>query len=420
MKSTLFAKRLFFLLMIFFSLQVDAQLVKQHVLQNAVSINSIQPDDTSFADLEPIANAIGNSRVVLLGEQDHGDAPAFLAKTRLIKYLHQKLGFEVLAFESDFYSLTSGWHAYEKGEVTLPQYLKDNIFPIWTECDACHPLFNYIGQTQKTSNALQVAGFDNQLHGKYRRQYFKSDFLTGLQQAGAPDKYAHSLSNFLTLVEKNYPLSKNNSLPFDSLVYYGQTLDSMVKWNEALPDSSYFKITASSLRANVYQAKYSNENNYESMTVRDKQMADNLLWLMKYQYPGKKIIVWAHNYHVAKNTYESMGAKSGRHYAMGYFLYPELKDEMYILGFTSYKGQAGRIFVKPFNIPNPKRNSIERWLAVKKTPFAFVDFRSMPQIRNEMFYMKGKFHTNAMAAWHTVFDGVFYIKDMYPCVRKSF
>ena len=82
--------------------------VKKFVEQTAVSISTIDPDSTNFSDLDVIGNAIGDSRIVMLGEQDHGDAPTFLAKTRLIKYLHEKIVFNVLAFESDFFGLNYG------------------------------------------------------------------------------------------------------------------------------------------------------------------------------------------------------------------------------------------------------------------------------------------------------------------------
>lgn len=97
-----------FLLFTFISVALSACVqkdIKQFVVENRVDILSISPDSTDFSDLEAIGKAIGDSRIVMLGEQDHGDAPTFLAKTRLIKYLHEQKGFNVLAFESDFFAL---------------------------------------------------------------------------------------------------------------------------------------------------------------------------------------------------------------------------------------------------------------------------------------------------------------------------
>ena len=60
---------------------------------NAAPIRSIDPSRSAddFSDLEPIRRAIGDSRVVLLGEQSHGDGATFLAKARLVKFLHQRM-----------------------------------------------------------------------------------------------------------------------------------------------------------------------------------------------------------------------------------------------------------------------------------------------------------------------------------------
>jgi erythromycin esterase len=64
---------------------------------------SIQPGASDYRDLLPFAQAIGQARVVALGEQTHGGAEEFLLKTRLVKYLHEKMGFDVLLLESGFY-----------------------------------------------------------------------------------------------------------------------------------------------------------------------------------------------------------------------------------------------------------------------------------------------------------------------------
>jgi erythromycin esterase len=177
-----------------------------------------------------------------------------------------------------------------------------------------------------------------------------------------------------------------------------------------------------SLQAYVQQHIYFARDGYEAETVRDKQMAENFLWLYRYKYPGQKIIIWAHNYHIAKNTFAAFPLrKYGKHYSMGNELAKVLKDTMYILGFTSYGGKAGRVMVKPFKVPAPKKNSIERWMAEQDPAYAFVDLKAYREANpadKPLFFMKGKFHRNAEAVWTDVFDGVFYIKQMYPCRRK--
>ena len=62
--------------------------------RNAVPIRSIDPTipDDDFADLKPLVAAVGRSRMVVLGEQSHGDGATFLAKGRLIKVPSSKDG----------------------------------------------------------------------------------------------------------------------------------------------------------------------------------------------------------------------------------------------------------------------------------------------------------------------------------------
>lgn len=69
---------------------------------------SMQGGAKAKQNYDAIGQAIGDARVVMLGEQSHGDATAFQVKSNLVKYLHEKKGFNVLAFESDFFGLTAG------------------------------------------------------------------------------------------------------------------------------------------------------------------------------------------------------------------------------------------------------------------------------------------------------------------------
>src|SRR6185369_4170315 len=78
----------------------DADRRVQWLADHAVRLRSIAPDDVDFKDLEPLRATLKSVRVVLLGEQSHGDGNTFLVKTRLIRFLHEQMGFDVLVFES--------------------------------------------------------------------------------------------------------------------------------------------------------------------------------------------------------------------------------------------------------------------------------------------------------------------------------
>src|SRR5207247_514197 len=55
--------------------------------RNLLSIRTIDPDDDDFADLTALKKAVGDARIVQLGEQSHGDGATYYAKERLIRFL---------------------------------------------------------------------------------------------------------------------------------------------------------------------------------------------------------------------------------------------------------------------------------------------------------------------------------------------
>lgn len=107
--------------------------IKAYVIDKVTPIKSIDPNELNFQDLNVLKEAIGEASLVLLGEQDHGDAPTFLAKTRIIKFLHQEMDFDVLVFESDFIGINQTWDLAKAGEGSLDGY-RNNIYPLWANC----------------------------------------------------------------------------------------------------------------------------------------------------------------------------------------------------------------------------------------------------------------------------------------------
>ena len=76
----------------------------------------MDPRDEDFRDLQPLKAVIGNSQIVMLGEISHGDGTTMLAKSRLVKFLHQQMNFDVVVFESGLFDMSHAWKTIQEGK----------------------------------------------------------------------------------------------------------------------------------------------------------------------------------------------------------------------------------------------------------------------------------------------------------------
>jgi len=83
---------------------------------------------------------------------------------------------------------------------------------------------------------------------------------------------------------------------------------------------------------------------------------------------------------------------------------------------------AGRVGSPGYGIKYKIRNSFETWFTDKQ-PFAFVDFKEFNRLNpqyNEKFYATPITHAMGLGQWNQVFDGLFFIKDMYRCIPTRY
>lgn len=397
--------------------------IKKYIQHNSTEILFIDPDSTNFSDLKEIGQAVGNAKVVMMGEQDHGDAPTFLAKSRLIKFLHEEKGFNVLAFESNFFGLNYYWDFVKEGKMNIDTFILSNIYPLWTLCDACKPLlYNYIPSTQKTNNPLLLTGFDNQI--------FSANFIPVLDSViktlNLPlVKSIQYNSEILPLFKSWYKYSKqSNSDTTKIIIYYLSEIKSEML-AKLSPNNFWVKVIENFMQE-ILEFQVLEINKVEGNNIRDKQMASNLKWLRDVKYPDDKIIVWAHNYHVSKyaGNYPEDFLNSSETMGSSYTKDSSTKQDTYVIGFTSYEGSAGRLGQKTFKLSKPEKNSFENWID-KTYKYSFTDFRkynSANKISTENFYLSGgikvPYHKSHKAQWNHIFDGIFFIRQMYPCKRN--
>jgi erythromycin esterase len=411
------------LLAVFTLYSCDPKEIKTYVTKKTAAVRTVDPLDTNYNDLSVIGDAIGDARVVMLGEQDHGDAPTFLAKTRIIKYLHEKKGFNVLAFESDFYGLNKGWDEVQKTNEGIDSFAGKNIFRLWTWCDACSELFHqYIHHTHNQGNPLQLSGFDSQMtlhHSGKNLAHSLDSVLTKLDLPITKQPvYRTVILPYIDSIPKIYKEKKFNDVQlYKKIAGYAKQIQGEI--STKLDKNDFWRKVADNLVTSIYlYLTMHDEPFWISNNVRDSQMAQNLAWVTETKYPKEKVIVWAADAHIAKAGFVA-NAASPQGIAMGFYYSGIVSTSVYTLGFSSYRGTAGRLTMPNiYTLAEPDKNGFENWIDTSYQ-YAFTDFTSYnknhPQ--EETFHATFMGHRSSDMRWNKMFDGIFFIRDMYPCKK---
>jgi erythromycin esterase len=402
--------------------------------QHAIPLRSIDPADEDFADLEPLRAAIGDARIVQLGEQSHGDGATFHAKARLIKFLHQKMGFDVLAFESGLYDCRKAWEALKRGDKPLESF-QQGVFGIWTGSEQVQPLIEYVGKAAISDRPLELCGFDSQFTAQASRIHLVDDVRAvlrrlpnGLLEVTAEKELLDALEAMLARAaaddESVYQRRSQAIADFGRALEQAQPSDEL-----PLAELAFWRQYAASLTAEANTQWIARDpKDYEAMkkgsSVRDRQMAKNLVWLARQAYPQRKIVVWAASMHVARNpsAITPLGGRLPADYyrdtvTMGNEVWKELGKMTYTLGFTAAEGKFGRFRGAPVPLPEFERGSLEDFLVVAGQQNAIVDFRHLDDAGS---WLRQKLPARPLgyaymtADWTNVFDGLVFTRTMFP------
>ena len=392
----------------------------------AVSIRSIDANDTDFTDLAKLRSTLGDARIVLLGEQTHGEASTFQAKTRLIKFLHEKMGFDVLAFESGLYDCARIWENVEEGG-RVPDEVVGSLFYMYATSVQMQDLFGYVQGQLGTSRPLVLTGFESQHTGVKAKTQLFDDFERMMRKqfpsALDPDWDLFrrvSLDCFSSRDFRPSPVDQDRF--FSKVSSLKRLLDDGSKVADSLTSSVGFwyqvvcSIESQALR--YWQVTHENE-----LRVRDLQMAKNLIWLAEKAYPGKKIIVWAHNVHIAKSipgvprpavgdetTFIPMGATIHRYFG----------SKAYCIGFSGASGSfMNYTDSKILDVPARPAGSVEAMMDATGYDYAFLDYHRAPKVFREQLPGSLADYTPAKGEWPEVFDGLFFIKKVSPVDRTG-
>lgn len=392
----------------------------EEIEKRLISLNDVSPGNEDFTGFEDLKELLKDVDIVMLGEQSHGEATVYHTKIKLIKYLHQELGFDILAFESGVYDCQKAWELIQEGE-DVRTCMGKSLFHVWSTTKELIPLSIYIDEQAKTDSPLQLMGFDSQFSGKLSSEFYIKDLTQFIKKTDASILNTEEWTDFENTLDLLFAYDfkelKKQKSKLDTT--YINTLITRIQKDTKNAPASYWAQTLKS-------AKYCLSDIVLKTDFRDQQMADNLIWLRE-QYPNRKIICWGATSHFLYNSHEVRMQRpivqllGGKYYQkqpmMGHYIKEKYGSSVFTIGFTAHHGKYG-FLTRRKTIKPAKENTLEVLLNQSKQDHFLLPLNGLkvaPYLSRPLgnMYMK-----NDIAR---VMDAVIFNREMeYPTLDRNF
>jgi len=394
---------------------------------NVQRLRSIDPDDSDSSDLEFLREVLRGTRVVLLGEGESGGGSDVLAKTRLARFLHEQMGFDVIAFQAGIHSSTAAWRALQTAMDPREAVLK-TLFGVLGRSAQAEALIQYLSARARTDRPLELAGFSSQLTGtaagtllpelqRFLSERGLSSPFTDSQAtptrvlAGVLDgRFARDSTTLPSVVEQVGAVESLRSEALD--------LERRAGDHEGVFWAQVLRSTATQVDLTLNNLRGAGQGDMSGLV---RQMAENLNWLVNTRYRGRKIIVWAHTLHAMRSP-EATSPGRAVGYTMGHGVWEALGTESFAIGFTSYNGRSHWV-TQPDDyyqdlIPAQHPSvDFETLMDAAGHEIGFVNLRTA---RARGDWPGGRFVASALylvpeeAEWSKALDALFFIRTQEP------
>ncbi|UTX50562.1 erythromycin esterase family protein [Chryseobacterium sp. MA9] len=262
---------------------------KEYISKFIYPIKTFNPDERDNSDLLILNKLIGNSKIVGLGESTHGSSEVYQMKYRISEYLIAQKNFNVFSLEANM-----------PESFLMNQYIQEKK---GNPKDILKGMYFWLWQTEETLAFVEwLKKYNENNDSKVFFDGFDMQYATGAidqirktyQENKLPEQEINDLEAALKENNRGFRTysQKSQKILSEYLVLIKEKSTSIKNPDEKLRFLQNVDIIRQYIQQNFIR--------------RDKFMAENVKWL-KENYLNSKVIVSAHNYHIAKLNSDRMG-----------------------------------------------------------------------------------------------------------------
>jgi erythromycin esterase len=364
--------------------------VRRWIKHSAIPVRTVFAGN-GFKDLLPLIKIIGPAHLVALGEATHGTREFYQFKHRMLEFLVTEMGFTVFSIEA-----------------SMPESFDINEYVLTGKGDpekALAALYNWVYNTEEVLDMIRWMRSYNAdpLHTK-KVKFYGFDMQTAskavkvtLQNLRKLDPVqADALEKPLAVLANPFTAPDFVLLPKEKKEEAARAIKTIQKLFEEHKPDTIDRESTSEWDILCWQAVIvaqhieSKINASGSMNldpaVRDRSMTDNIRWILDHEGAETKMVIWAHNLHVATHT------------PMGINLRKMYGNELFVFGFAFNQGSfqaaefpAGYIQyllfpsekgVHPFTVSSFRSEtgiSMDGMLAEAGLQYAVINLHALPK-----------------------------------------
>ncbi|AZQ65650.1 hypothetical protein EI427_25790 (plasmid) [Flammeovirga pectinis] len=361
--------------------------------------------DTLSSFKSEIENLIGDKRIVLLGEMSHREGNVIKTNTKIVKFLHQEKGFNLILFESGFIDLG----VISNASVDYRENLSDAIFPVWSHSGEFQPLLDYL---EKEKEQFKVGGFDL----NFSSDFMYSNFVDSLKAYISKETIKNWESFFYifnrVINEGGHPFKEYS---FETYLSEIDKLSKLVDGDDFfLQGLENYKEYLLILKSGVFDIQ---EKDFKAKMCnpRDIQMAKNVLYYAK-KYPQTKIICWGASAHFAKSFSSFENDEIREFNPMGGEIVEEVGEDVITIGHTGRVGSY-KYWFEDLNeakeIKLSSNGALEKSYSNELDDIKIINLNNY-HLKDSIFSSSSIEYSPMIGKWSEVFDVLIFHKEISP------